>query len=331
MAEFSDSDIFYMQEALELGRAGLGRVAPNPSVGCVIVRDAVIVGRGRTADGGRPHAEIVALTEAGDLAQGADVYVTLEPCSHHGKSGPCAEALIVAGVRRVVVACGDPNPMVAGQGLVILKEAGIKVDFLLCEAEALESHKGFLLTLSDSRPLVTLKMAVSSDGKIAGENRAQIQISGESSHGHMHRKLRATHDAILVGMGTVIADNPRLSTRVEGVEHDSLRVILGRSNDLPKGSHLHDSDGVVVIEERNVDTALQILVETHGVTRLLVEGGAAVMQIFLTSDLWDRLYLYRSPMVVGAGGLDAPEFGHLDLIAREDIGEDVLEIYQPKA
>ena len=319
----SDSDVSYMQQALELARRGLGRTAPNPVVGCVIVRDGDIVGQGRTADGGRPHAEVTALAEAGDLAVGADVYVTLEPCQN------CSRALIEAGVARVYVACQDENPAVKGRGVALLQETGIGVYEGLLWDEAYDFNRGFFLTKTENRPLVSLKMAVSADGKIAGGGGARVQISGVESHAHMHRVLRARHDAIAVGVGTVIADNPILTTRIDGVDHQSLRVVLGDSNRVPKTCHLAGQNDVVVMGNHDIATVLQILSLDHGVTRLLVEGGALVMQAFLESGLWDDLYLYRSSLVIGEDGVDVPDFSAAgEPVVTEKLGDDVFEVYK---
>lgn len=328
---FSQDDFVYMARALDLSRGGLGRVAPNPSVGCVIVRDGRIVGEGRTADGGRPHAEVVALESAGDLAFGADVYVTLEPCAHTGKTGPCALALVRAGVRRVFVACGDPDPRVSGRGVQILREAGVTVFEGLLEQEALEMNAGFFLRVTQERPFVTLKMAVSKDNKIAGVGGERVQISGVESHEHMHKEVRASHDALLVGMGTVVADNPLLTTRVDGIVHNPLRVVLGRREKMPKTVHLAGHDDVFFVDSSDISSVLQELAVDHGVTRLLVEGGAQVMQSFLASGLWDVLYLYRAPLLIGEGGLDAPDFSGARLLKSLILGQDVLEIRQPRA
>jgi diaminohydroxyphosphoribosylaminopyrimidine deaminase/5-amino-6-(5-phosphoribosylamino)uracil reductase len=325
---FSDIDIGYMKRALDLARTGLGRTAPNPSVGCVIVRDGAVVGSARTADGGRPHAEVLALAEAGARAAGADVYVTLEPCSHVGVTGACAAALAAAGVGRVFVACHDPDLRVNGRGVAMLREAGIQVYEGVCESEALEINRGFILSVIEKRPLVTLKMAVSADGKIAGAGGVRVQITGAEAQAHMHRELRARHDGIAVGVGTVIADNPLLTTRVEGLEHQSVRVVFGDRLRIPESYHLAVQNDVVFLQNTDIKENLESLVNDHGVTRLLVEGGARLMQAFLKSRLWDDLYMYRSPMVIGEGGLDVPEFGALSLMEVLYLGKDVLEVYK---
>ncbi|MFK7840388.1 MAG: bifunctional diaminohydroxyphosphoribosylaminopyrimidine deaminase/5-amino-6-(5-phosphoribosylamino)uracil reductase RibD, partial [Bdellovibrionales bacterium] len=206
--EFS-VDEAYMRMALSIAQDGLGRVWPNPSVGCVIVNDGVPVGHGRTADGGRPHAEAAALAMAGERAKGATVYVTLEPCAERGRDESCSDKLIAAEASRVVIACYDPNPVVYKKGVAKLEAAGIKVDFGLYEGEAIDSHIGFFTRLQKKRPFVSLKQAVSSNGMIASAPGERTQISGHDTHEYLHL-LRSTYDAIAVGIGTVLADDPML-------------------------------------------------------------------------------------------------------------------------
>src|SRR5437868_15452656 len=223
------ADRRFMALALGLGRRGQGRSWPNPAVGAVIVKDGVIVGRGWTQAGGRPHAEVEALARAGDTARGATLYVTLEPCSHHGKSPPCADAVIAAGIARVVSAIEDPNPEVAGQGHARLRAAGIVVDVGLGAAEAAHDHAGHFRRVRDRRPHVILKLAVSSDDKIGAAGRKPVAISGEAAKARVHL-LRAQCDAILVGIGTVRADDPLLTCRLPGMAARSpVRVVLDRS------------------------------------------------------------------------------------------------------
>lgn len=302
----SDIDIHYMRMALNYARRGIGRVAPNPSVGCVIVRDDMIVGRGRTAEGGRPHAEAAALDHAGELARGATAYVTLEPCAEHGREGPCAAALIKAGVAQVVVACHDLNPVVYKKGIAILEDAGIHVTFGVLEEDAIAMHKGFFLRVTENRPYITLKCAISADGKIAEAVGKRTQISGKLASRYMHL-LRSQHDAILVGQMTEFVDKPQLTTRIEGYEHESLRVVL----------------------DKNVGETSQELAE-KGITRLLVEGGAKTHTSFLKTGLYDEVQLIKSPKILGEQGVDAADFmGERNLILQKTrpLGEDVLEIY----
>ena len=221
-------DTHHMRHALTLAERALGRTAPNPAVGCVIVsRDGHVVGRGRTQDGGRPHAEAVALTQAGDAATGATAYVTLEPCAHHGQTPPCAEALANAGIARVVASVEDPDPRVKGKGFAMLRAAGVEVVTGLLEKETTELNAGFFLRITENRPLVTLKIAQSEDGKTAraGDDK---WITGEEARRFSHL-LRAKHDAILIGVGTALADDPELTCRLPGLEkYSPLRVVLER-------------------------------------------------------------------------------------------------------
>ena len=323
-----------MRHALSLARRGVGRTAPNPAVGCVIVKNGVVVGRGWTADGGRPHAEPIALEQAGAAAKGASVYVSLEPCNHQGKTPPCSGALIEAGVRRVVVACIDPDPRTAGQGIETLKAAGIKVDVGVLEQEALALNAGFILRVTEGRPFVTCKLAVSADGKIAAAPGQRTQITGALAGRYTHL-LRSQHDAVLVGAETACVDEPLLTTRIEGYEHQSVRVVL---------------DGGVCLPEETIDVdphdlkAVLGALAARDVTRLLVEGGARVHTSFLEAGLCDQFYLFRAPQEIGASGVDGLA-GHdvLNIAAVFDLeqqktislfrdkGEDLLEIYVRKA
>src|SRR5213080_3934079 len=238
LREAKAADLYFMQLALAMGRRGLGASAPNPAVGAVIVKDDVIVGRGWTQPGGRPHAEPEALRRAGEAARGATLYVTLEPCSHFGKSPPCVDAVIASGIARVVSAIEDPNPEVAGQGHAKLRAAGITVDIGLGAAEAARDHAGHFRRVRDRRPHVILKLAVSSDDKIGAAGRKPVAISGEAAKARVHL-LRAQCDAILVGIGTVRADDPLLTCRLPGMAARSpVRVVLDRSLRIPGSSRL---------------------------------------------------------------------------------------------
>src|SRR5467141_947550 len=235
------ADQRFMQLALTLGRRGQGRTWPNPAVGAVVVKDGVIVGRGWTQPGGRPHAEPEALKQAGEAARGATLYVTLEPCSHVGKSPPCADAIIAAGIARVVSAIEDPNPEVAGQGHARLRAAGIAVDVGLGAEEAARDHAGHFRRVRDKRPHVILKLAVSADDKIAAVGHKPVAITGEAAKTRVHL-LRAQCDAILVGIGTVLADDPMLTCRLPGMEARSpVRVVLVRALRIPGTSKLAHS------------------------------------------------------------------------------------------
>lgn len=325
------SDERFMRMALALGARGLGRVWPNPAVGCVLVKDDIIVGRGWTQPGGRPHAEQEALARAGAAARGATAYVTLEPCAHHGKTPPCCDALIAAGVARMVCAMVDPDPRVNGQGLGRMRAAGIAVEVGCLAAEAAEQHAGFVHRVRDRRPLVALKLAQSLDGRIAAGNGASKWLTGPQARRVGHR-LRATHDAIMVGSGTVLADDPELTCRIKGMEHRSpIRVVLDGRVRLPAGSRLARTardvpvwlicehcggeraealmeQGVLLLplgaQARNPQRILEALAE-RGITRLLAEGGAAVATSLLAHGLVDRLHLFTAPLLLGGDAIPA--------------------------
>jgi diaminohydroxyphosphoribosylaminopyrimidine deaminase/5-amino-6-(5-phosphoribosylamino)uracil reductase len=335
--ELKAADQRFMQLALALGRRGQGRTWPNPAVGAVVVRDGVIVGRGWTEAGGRPHAEPLALARAGEAARGATLYVTLEPCSHVGKSPPCTDAVIAAGIKRVVSAIEDPNPEVAGQGHARLRAAGIAVDIGLGAGEAARDHAGHFRRVRDKRPHVILKLAVSADDKIAAAGHKPVAISGEAAKARMHL-LRAQCDAILIGIGTVLSDDPLLTCRLPGMEARSpVRVVLDRSLRISGTSRLVHSArvtplwvmtsslaeapaamklgaaGAQVIRVAATATpppgldlpaVLHALAE-RGITRLLVEGGARVAASFIAAGLVDEFWLLRGPDAVGADGVAA--------------------------
>src|SRR5438128_12515505 len=227
----SAQDARFMALALALGRRGLGRTWPNPAVGAVVARDSVIIGRGWTQPGGRPHAETEALRRAGAAARGATLYVTLEPCSHHGKTPPCADAIVAAGIARVVSALGDPNPEVAGAGPSRLAEAGVVVEVGVGAEEARRAHAGHIRRVQGGRPHVTLKLAVSADGKAALADRRPAAITGGRTRNRVHR-MRAMNDAVLTGIGTVLADDPLLSSRLPGMR-SPLHVVLDATLRLP--------------------------------------------------------------------------------------------------
>jgi diaminohydroxyphosphoribosylaminopyrimidine deaminase/5-amino-6-(5-phosphoribosylamino)uracil reductase len=362
------ADQRFMQLALALGRRGQGRTWPNPAVGAVVVKDGVIVGRGWTQPGGRPHAEPEALARAGEAARGATLYVTLEPCSHVGKSPPCADAIIAAGVARVVSAIEDPNPEVAGQGHARLRAAGITVDIGLGAIEAVRDHAGHFRRISDKRPHVILKLAVSSDDKIGASGRKPVAISGEAARARVHL-LRAQCDAILVGIGTVRADDPLLTCRLPGMEARSpVRVVLDRSLRIPGTSRLVHSAretplwvmtsslseapaamklgaaGAHVIRVATTATlpGLDLSAVLHaladkGITRLLVEGGARVASSFVAAGLVDEVWLLRGPDAIGAEGVAALDALPLSAITQspafrvrvsENLQNDTLSIYE---
>jgi diaminohydroxyphosphoribosylaminopyrimidine deaminase/5-amino-6-(5-phosphoribosylamino)uracil reductase len=359
------ADRRFMQLALALGRRGLGNTWPNPAVGAVIVKDSVILGRGWTRPGGRPHAETEALKHAGRAARGATLYVTLEPCSHHGKTPPCADAIIRAGIVRVVSALDDPNPEVAGQGNVKLRERGIAVETGLEAEAAKRAHRGHFMRMTAGRPYVTLKLAVSADGKAGAAGRKPIVITGAAARERVFQ-MRAMNDAILVGVGTVLSDDPALTCRLPGMmERSPVRVLLdaklrvpiatgivATANETPtwifgdpkaspmaeevlraKGaevSRLESNDG-------RFDPAqvLKVLAE-RGITRLMVEGGPTVAASFVKGDLIDQVALFRAPMTIGDDGIDALEGMpltalttlRLRLASSEMVGADTLEHYE---
>ena len=362
------ADRRFMELALTLGRRGQGRTWPNPAVGAVVVKDGVIVGRGWTQPGGRPHAEPEALRRAGEAARGAALYVTLEPCSHVGKSPPCADAIMAAGIARVVSAIEDPNPEVVGQGHARLRAAGITVDIGLGALEAAHDHAGHFRRVRDKRPHVILKLAVSSDDKIGAAGRKPVAISGEAAKARVHL-LRAQCDAILVGIGTVLADDPLLTCRLPGMEAQSpVRVVLDRSLRIPGTSRLVHSAretplwvmtsslseapaamklgaaGAHVIRVATTATppgldlaAVLRALSEKGITRLLVEGGARVASSFVAAGLVDEVWLLRGPDAVGTDGIAALDTLPLTAItqspafkrsASETLQKDTLTIYE---
>ncbi|MEP4197649.1 MAG: bifunctional diaminohydroxyphosphoribosylaminopyrimidine deaminase/5-amino-6-(5-phosphoribosylamino)uracil reductase RibD [Aliishimia sp.] len=359
-------DLRYMSLALALGRRGFGRVWPNPAVGCVLVAQNRIVGRGWTQDGGRPHAEVVALAQAGQAAQGATAYVTLEPCSHTGQTGPCCDALIAAGIVRVVVALEDPDPRVSGRGLERLRDAGIEVVTDVLNARAQIDQIGFLRRIEDARPMVTLKLANSFDGRIATATGQSQWITGPEARRSVHM-MRARHDAVMVGAGTARHDDPSLTVRDLGHdERQPVRVVVSRRLDIPLMGKLaqtagdspvwicHGADadpqlkdtwgglGAVLIEcgarggYLQVSDVLSKLAE-KGLTRVFCEGGGQLAASLLEADLVDHLVGFTAGLTIGAEGL--PSIGALglnDLAAAprfklahtRAIGGDVLHEWQ---
>jgi diaminohydroxyphosphoribosylaminopyrimidine deaminase/5-amino-6-(5-phosphoribosylamino)uracil reductase len=360
------ADDRFMSLALSLGARGLGRTWPNPAVGAVVVRDGVIVGRGWTQPGGRPHAETEALRCAGAAARGATMYVTLEPCSHHGKTPPCADAIIAAGLSRVVSALEDPNPKVAGQGHARLQAHGIAVDVGIGAEQARRAHVGHIRRIRDGRPHVMLKLAVSADGKAGLAGGRPVAITGERARDRVHM-MRAESDAILIGVGTALADDPQLTCRLPGMEERSpVRVVLDSKLTLPLMSRLVETAretpvwvitgphakaaaenalldrGVAVLRmdaapgRLDLGKALALLGE-RGITRLMVEGGPAVAASFVAADLVDEAVLLRSPKPIGADGVPAldgapltalTQSSHLQSAGRETLGDDLVERYE---
>ncbi|HSK41065.1 MAG TPA: bifunctional diaminohydroxyphosphoribosylaminopyrimidine deaminase/5-amino-6-(5-phosphoribosylamino)uracil reductase RibD [Arenibaculum sp.] len=360
-------DVALMRAAIGLGRRGLGTVAPNPSVGCVIVdSERRIAGRGWTQPGGRPHGETEALLRAGDRARGATAYVSLEPCNHYGKTPPCTEAIVAAGIRRVVVACEDPDPRVSGNGIRGLREAGLSVDVGICADEARDVNAGFMLRISDGRPLVTLKLATTLDGRIATRAGRSRWITGEAARAWGHG-LRATHDAIMIGINTALADDPELTCRLPGLHHRSpVRIVVDSRLRLSLASRLvrqarttptwvltlPGNDrlrvqafvdcGICVIEippdeNGTIDVARACrALGSRGMTRVLVEGGARLAASMLRDGLVDRIEWFRAPGIIGGDGIPAVAgFGVEDLqdavgFVRTGIrqaGHDLVESY----
>ena len=325
-----------MRAALALARRGWGNTWPNPAVGCVLVRDGRVVGRGTTRPGGRPHAEAEALAMAGDAARGATAYVTLEPCSHHGRTPPCADALIAAGIVRVVIGCEDPYPQVNGAGIARLRGAGLEVVTGVLRAEAEAVHEGFLTRIRQGRPMVTLKLASTLDGRIAAKDGRSQWITGPEARRAAHA-LRGQHDAVLAGVGTVLADDPELTCRIPGFRRvPDLRVVvdshlrtrltakliatartvptwlLHRTGADPGRREAMLGAGVRLFEvpaaEPGIDLAagLRALAEA-GLTRVLVEGGAQVAGALLRAGLVDRIAWFHAPSVMGGDGWPAAQ------------------------
>ena len=317
------NDLDWMQQAARLGEAARGRTAPNPNVGCLVVKGGIVVGEGATAPGGRPHAEAVALGQAGEEARGATLYTTLEPCAHASERGPtCADIIPAAGIERVVFAIEDPDPRTAGQGNLMLRAAGIAVDTGVGADMARRSMAGYLSRIERGRPRVTLKLALSIDGKIALPSGESKWITGEDARAHVHLE-RAHSDMILVGRGTYLSDSPSLDVRLPGLEIWSPRRAL-----LTRGEPV---DGWETL------SSPQDVMRLHDVNDLLVEGGSATATAFLAADLVDRILIYRAPILVGEGknsvgyiGLDAIADAHGRWKAGDgtDLGIDRLEVYE---
>ena len=356
-----------MRRALRLARGALGTTAPNPAVGCVIVAgDGRIVGEGHTQPGGRPHAEAVALAMAGPAAAGASAYVTLEPCAHHGRTPPCAKALVAAGVRRVVVAAGvDPDPRVQGRGLAILRQAGIAVETGLMEPEARALLAGFACRLAHGRPLVTVKLACSADGRIATRTGESRWITGPVARAAVHR-MRAAHDAVLAGIGTMLADDPLLTARLPGLAgRPRWRVVLDTQLRLPATAKLLAEPGDILLvvgedvpaahlapfEAREGLAVLRVprdgtgslalpaalrALGAQGLTSVLVEAGGRLAASLIRDGLVDRLVLHRAPLLIGGDG--TPVLGALGIdrladaprltrLRQRRLGPDLEEVY----
>ncbi len=357
-----------MAHALGLGRRGMGKCWPNPAVGCVIVKDGRVVGRGWTQPGGRPHAEPEALSMAGEAARGATAYVTLEPCSHHGQTPPCAEALIKAGVARVVAAVSDSDPRVSGQGFEMLRAAGVEVETGVCAEEALHDLNGFFLKTEQGRPWVTLKLAMSVDGRIATATGESQWITGPAARRAVHA-LRNTHDAVMVGGGTARADDPSLTVRGFGAVKQPVRVVVSRFLDLPLMGQLartakevpvwicHGPNansealqtwrglGAELLPCRltggRVDpAALMSALGAAGLTRVFCEGGGQLAASLLAADLVDELHVFTAGMALGAeghpgiGALGVDRLAHaprFSLVDSSVEGEDIHHVWRRTA
>ena len=352
-------DLAYMRRALSLARKGWGQTAPNPMVGAVVVRGDEIVGEGWHRRYGGSHAEVEALRAAGARAQGATVYVTLEPCAHHGKTPPCADALIAAGVSRVVAATADPNAVASG-GAERLRATGIEVDLGVAEKEARELNAAFFFALSSDRPWVTLKLATSIDGAITDHERSAAWLTGARARRTVHR-LRAGNDAIAIGIGTALADDPLLSVRGRlKPRRPPVRVIFDRSARLPIASKLARTArevptvviaqspdatraaelraaGVEVIDAATTADALRAL-RSRDIRSVLVEGGAGIAAALLSAGLVDRLVIFQAPLLLGRGALNAfaalpaalvREAPRFTVLERRAIGDDLMTVYAP--
>ncbi|MEO0371181.1 MAG: bifunctional diaminohydroxyphosphoribosylaminopyrimidine deaminase/5-amino-6-(5-phosphoribosylamino)uracil reductase RibD [Pseudomonadota bacterium] len=357
----SDQDERFMRLALSLGRRVQGRTWPNPAVGCVIVQEARIVGRGCTAIGGRPHAEPQALAQAADAAHGATAYVSLEPCAHHGKTPPCTNALIAAGIKRLVCPIEDEDPRVAGQGFARLREAGVEVVTGVLRDEAAHDHAGFFQRMSGARPWVTLKLANSFDGRIATATGMSQWITGPQARHAVHA-MRARHDAVMVGGGTARADDPMLTVRGHGDLRQPVRVVVSRKLDLPTDGQLarsahdvplwlchgpdvdetragawHDLGATLLdcdVEGRTLDARSVLAgLAKEGLCRVFCEGGGALAASLLAADLVDEVVGFTAGVMIGAEGLpslgamgvsDLTEAPRFELQDSQPIGGDVM-------
>jgi diaminohydroxyphosphoribosylaminopyrimidine deaminase/5-amino-6-(5-phosphoribosylamino)uracil reductase len=347
----------YMKIAIAYAKRGSGTTCPNPSVGCVIVKNGRIIAAATTSESGRPHAEVNALNSAIESVTGATAYVTLEPCSHTGKTGPCANALIDAGIKCVVIACVDPNPLVSGEGILRLREHGVEVITGILEHEARQVHAPFFKRIVTGRPLVTIKMAQTIDGKIGIIGRKYV-LSGKESHAYAHY-LRARNEAILVGVETVLVDNPMLNCRLKGLETASpVRVVLDTNLRITADCKLiktADKYKTIIItaseEEKQLGEATIIRVGRNkfgrasikqmldelgklGINSLLVEGGAKVATAFIRNRLADRLEIVTTPKILGGNSISGIALktknfeNSFKFIKCQRLGADVLNIYE---
>jgi diaminohydroxyphosphoribosylaminopyrimidine deaminase/5-amino-6-(5-phosphoribosylamino)uracil reductase len=361
MSKTAPEDIRWMALALSLSSRTLGQTWPNPAVGCVIVKDGRVQGRGHTAPGGRPHAETQALLQAGSNAKDATAYVTLEPCSHTGQTGPCAIALVAAGISRVVIATKDPDPRVSGQGINMLAQAGLAVTTGVLAKQAAKLHEGFFSRILRGRPVVTLKLASSVDGRIATSKGESQWITGPAARRYVHL-LRSQHDAIMVGSGTAIADDPMLNVRTLGTDHQPVRVICDTKLRTPLSSKLASSAQETPVwmlhtksrrklsrqwedlganciqtprgKNNRIDLeAAMTELGARGITRVFCEGGGTLAAALLDDDLVDTLITIQAGLVLGAKGLGAigalsgenlVDFQRLTAESSQLIGGDVV-------
>ena len=335
---FSSADHAYMSQALQLAEKGLYSTSPNPRVGCVIVHDSQVVGSGWHVSAGQPHAEINALDAAGTVARGATVYLTLEPCSHHGHTPPCVEALVKAKVAKVIIAMQDPNPLVEGKGLSLLKRSKIKVQIGLMKAEAEELNIGFVTRMRHNRPWVRMKIAASLDGKIALNNGSSQWITGEAARSDGHR-FRARSCAVLTGIGTVLADDPQLTVRLVETSRQPLKVIVDRRLEIPINAKILHGDGELIFtagasEERLIalsnagarpillpdekgNVALTEMIQTLAtfeINEVLIEAGSKLNGSLIRAKLVDELVIYLAPHIIGDAAqsmLNLPELTSL--------------------
>lgn len=348
-SEFAGTDARFMTAALTLGRRWLGTTAPNPAVGAILVRNGIVVGHGATRSGGRPHAEVEALRQAGEGARGATLYVTLEPCSHYGRTPPCAEAIVAAGVSRVVSAIEDPDPRVAGRGHQRLLAAGIPVTVGVCAKEARRAHLGHMLRTTKGRPMVTLKLAETADGfAAAGDYDPRLRITGPAAN-HRVQILRALHEAIMVGAGTTRADDPLLTVRLPGMEdRRPLRVVVDSRASLSLRSRLASSarawPTLVIAGEDAAEAAVKALIEAgvevarvacgaggvdltaaleslaaRAITRVFCEGGPTLASRLIAQGLADEVILFRGAMPLGRPGLPALSRDARDALAQNSL------------
>jgi diaminohydroxyphosphoribosylaminopyrimidine deaminase/5-amino-6-(5-phosphoribosylamino)uracil reductase len=364
-----ENDQRFMNAALALGRRSLGLTAPNPSVGALVVKNGIVLGRGWTAPGGRPHAETAALAEAGAAAKGATIYVTLEPCSHHGRTPPCCEAIVAAGTTRLVYAIEDPNPEVAGRGAAYCRAQGLDVTGGISTAQAKRDHRGHILRMTEKRPMVTLKLSETADGYVAGGTHdPRLSITGAPANGLVHI-MRAMHDAIMIGIGTALADDPLMTVRLPGVSAKPLRVVLDSNLRLPPASRLArtardvpvllltsaeslaggdalqaagiEIAAVPVNSSGQIDLGAALrLLGTRGLTRIFSEGGPRIGSALIAAGLADEVALFTAPKPLARKGvptldslarakLNDPAF-YLPVESRE-IGSDRLQLFERRS